>query len=167
MPLRILVIVFVAGALALFAALNWSAFTAPTTLRFGFGTVDAPLGLVMLGLIGLLAIFFLAFVVYLQTSVLLEGRRHARALQAQRELADQSETSRYSQLRQVLENALQKNEQQRERAQANVLEKLDQLDGDLRAAIEQSTNTLAAYIGEVDDFLKQKSGAQDQIKPKP
>ena len=164
MPLRTILILFAAGALALFAALNWGAFTAPTTLRFGFGTVEAPLGLIMLGLTVLLAILFLAFVIYLQTTVLLDARRHARELQAQRERADQSEMSRYSQLRQFLEDEIQKNRQQGEQGRVNIVARLDQLERELRAAIEQSANTLAAYVGEVDDLLKRKLGEKNQTK---
>lgn len=167
MPLRTILILFAVVALALFAALNWSAFTSPTTLRFGFGTVEAPLGLIMLGVTVFLVVLFLAFVIYLQTTVLLEERRHTRELQAQRGLADQSEMSRYTELRQFVETELEKDRQRQQRAQAEVLEKLDQLESDLRAAIEQSANTLAAYSGELDDFLKQKFGEPDQIKPKP
>jgi septal ring factor EnvC (AmiA/AmiB activator) len=167
MPLRTILILFAAGAIALFAALNWSAFTAPTTLHFGFGTVDAPLGLIMLGLTVLLAFLFLIFVIYLQATVLLEGRRHTRELQAQRELAEQAETSRYSQLRQFLETELQKHMQQSAQERADVLARLDQLERELRTTIEQSANTLAACVGEIDDLLQRKVGAQDQIKPKP
>ncbi len=167
MPLRSVVILFAVGALASFAALNWSAFTASTTLRFGFGTVEAPLGLVMLGVTVFLTVVFLAFVIYLQASVLFAERRHTRELQAQRGLADQSEMSRYTDLRQFVEAELEKDRQRQERAQAEVLEKLDRLESDLRAAIEQSANTLAAYSGELDDFLKRKLGPPDQIKAKP
>jgi uncharacterized integral membrane protein len=159
-------ILFAGCIVALFAALNWSAFTAPTTLRFGFGTVDAPLGLIMLGFTVLLALLFLGFIIYLQTGVLLEGRRHTRELQSHRELAEQAETSRYSQLRQFLETELQKHVQQSAEQRADVLARLDQVERELRTAIEQSTNTLAAYVGEVDDLLQRKVGAQDQIKPK-
>ncbi len=106
MPLRTILILVVLGAIALFAALNWEAFAAPTTLRLGFGTVEAPLGLIMLGLIALLAFLFLVFVTYLQTSVLIEGRRHARELEAQRELAERSEASRYTELRQLFQTEL-------------------------------------------------------------
>jgi uncharacterized integral membrane protein len=164
MPLRTILILVAAGALALFAALNWGAFTAPTTLRFGFGTVDAPLGLIMLGLTVLLAILFLAFVIYLQTTVLLDARRHARELQAQRERADQSELSRYSQLRQFLEDELQKDRQQGQQERANMVARLEQLERELRAAIEQSANTLAAYMGEVDDLLKRMLGEKKPTK---
>ena len=164
MPLRTILILVVLGGLAIFAALNWSAFTAPTTLWLGVGTVEVPLGLIMLGVTGLLAFLFLVFVTYLQTTVLIEGRRHARELQAQRELAEQSEASRYSQLRQFIEVELQKLGAQGERRWAETQARLDQRDRELRVSIEQSANTLAAYIGEVEDFLRQKLGAVDRDK---
>ena len=165
MRLRSILLLVVVGVIALFAALNWEAFTAPTTLRLGFGTAEVPLGLVMLGVTVLLTLLFLVFVTYLQASVLIEGRRHARELEAQRELAEQSEASRYSQLRQFFEAELQRLSDQDQQRQAEILAKLEQLDRDLRVTIEQSGNTVAAYIGEVEDLLQTKLGGQDRIKP--
>ena len=92
MPLRTIVLLIVLAAVALFAALNWGAFRAPATLSLGVAEVQAPLGLIMLGLIALLAALFLGYVVYLQSTVLLEARRHARELQAQHELRAYLET---------------------------------------------------------------------------
>jgi len=106
MPLRTVLLLIVLAAIALFAALNWSAFLAPTTLSLGFAQVQAPLGLIMLGLIALLTALFLGYLVYLQTTVLLESRRHAKELQAQRELADQAEASRFTELRAYLDARL-------------------------------------------------------------
>jgi len=165
MRLRSILLLVVVGVIALFAALNWEAFTASTTLRLGFGTAEMPLGLVMLGVTVLLTLLFLVFVTYLQASVLIEGRRHARELGAQRELAEQSEASRYSQLRQFFEAELQRLSDQGQQRQAEILAKLEQLDRDLRVTIEQSGNTVAAYIGEVEDLLQTKLSGQDRIKP--
>ena len=106
MPLRTVVILVVLAAVALFAALNWSAFLAPATLSLGFAQVQAPLGLIMLGLLGVVTALFLMYLVYLQTSVLLDARRHAKELQAQRELADQAEVSRFTELRAYLDTRL-------------------------------------------------------------
>jgi hypothetical protein len=92
MPLRTVVLLIVLAAVALFAALNWSALVAPTPLSLGVAQVQAPLGLIMLGLIALLAALFLGYLVYLQSAVLLEARRHARELQAQQELRAYLET---------------------------------------------------------------------------
>ena len=99
MPLRTVVLIVVFVLVALFAALNWRAFLAPTTLSLGVAEVQAPLGLIMLALMAIMAALFLAYLVYLQSSVLLESRRHAKELQAQRELADQAEASRFTELR--------------------------------------------------------------------
>ena len=44
MYLRTLLILIVLGAVAIFAAINWKAFMAPTTLSVVFTTVEAPLG---------------------------------------------------------------------------------------------------------------------------
>lgn len=165
MPLRTILILVLLGAIAIFAGLNWGAFTAPTTLRLGFATVEAPLGLIMLGMTVLLAFLFLIFVTYLQTTVLLESRRHARELQAQRDVAEQAEASRYSRLREFLEAELQKIRYRSELAETGVIARLDQLDRELRALIEQSGNTLAAYIGELEDRLQREIGGKDRTTP--
>jgi uncharacterized integral membrane protein len=158
MYLRTLLLLIVLGAIAAFAAVNWGAFTAPTTLSLVFSTVQAPLGLIMLGLAAILTALFLVFLVYLQTSVILEGWRYARELRAQRELAEQAETSRFTELRGFLEAELPKLAGQAEELKAGMQTHLDQLDQSLRAAIEQAGNTLAAYIGEIEDRLERGMG---------
>ena len=165
MPLRTILVLLVVVGIAVFAMLNWEEFTRPTTLRLGLGTVEAPLGLIMLGLTVLLLVLFLIFVTYLQTSVLLESRRHTRELQTQRQLAEQAEVSRYSQLRQYLEAELLKIAAQQEQGHTRMSTRLDQLDRDLRQVIEQTGNTLAAYIGELEDRLQRELSQLDQSKP--
>ncbi|OGB23616.1 MAG: Signal transduction histidine kinase [Burkholderiales bacterium RIFCSPLOWO2_02_FULL_57_36] len=160
MPIRTVLLLIVAGAIAVFAALNWSAFMAPTTLSLGVTDIQAPLGLVMLGLIVLLTMLFLVFVVYLQTSVLLEARRHAKELQVNRELADQAEASRFTDLRGYLEAELQRVAERDTETRTAVLGRLDEVDGNLRGMIEQSGNTLAAYIGELEDRLDRSMQGQ-------
>ena len=106
MPLRTVVLLIVLALVAVFAVLNWSAFMAPTTLSLGIAQVQAPLGLIMLALMAILTALFLTYLVYVQTTVLLESRRHAKELQAQRVLADQAEASRFTELRTYLETRL-------------------------------------------------------------
>ena len=106
MPLRTVLLIVVLGLVALFAALNWTAFVAPTTLSFGVAEVQAPLGLILLGLLVILTAAFLIYLVYLQTTVILEWRRHQKALEAQRSLADQAEASRFTELRAHLDTRL-------------------------------------------------------------
>ncbi len=151
MYLRTILIIFVLAVLVVFAAINWSAFVAPTTLSVGFTTMEAPLGLILLGIAASLTLLFLVYVVYLQSSTLLESRRYGRELQAQREIADQAEASRFTQLQSFMEAELRKLTSQTEEAKTGVLTRLDQLDRDLRSTVEQSANSLAAYLGEIDD----------------
>ena len=157
MYLRTLLILFVLGTLILFAAINWTAFVTPFKLSVVFTTVEAPLGLVLLGIVGLLTLMFLIYLVFLQSSSLLESRRQARELQNQREIAEQTEASRFSQLRSYLEAELQALARQNDNEQAALLAKLDALERGLRSTVEQSVNSLAAYLGEIDDKLEKAS----------
>jgi len=163
MYLRTLFLVLALGALALFTAANWSAFIAPATLSVIFATIEAPLGLVLLSVVVLLTALFLIYVVYLQSSVLFETRRHARELHAQRELAEHAEISRLHDLRSSLEAQLQTLGKQTEQAKTELSARLDQIEGDLRQSIEQCQNSLAASIAEIDDRLEH-SAAESQSR---
>lgn len=164
MYLRTLLIVLALGALALFTAVNWSAFTAPTTLSLIFASVEAPLGLVLLGIVVLLAALFLIYVAYLQSSVLLETRRHARELHSQRELAEHAEISRIHDLRSFLESQLQTLGKQTEQSKAELSALMNQLESELRQSIEQCQNSLAASMAELDDRLEHGAGESQTRK---
>ena len=71
MGIRTGVLLFVVLVIAALAALNWGTLATPTLMSLGFMQVTAPLGMIMLGLTVLLGILFVAYVVYLQGSVLL------------------------------------------------------------------------------------------------
>jgi hypothetical protein len=119
----------------------------------------------LLIVVGLLTLLFLLYVVYLQSSILVENRRNARELQAQRELADQAEASRFSQLRSFLERELGRLGEKIEESKVGVLAKVEAVERDLRLVVEQSGNTLAAYIGEIEDRLEQTSGGRSSKDP--
>jgi hypothetical protein len=156
MKLHTLLLLVILAAIAAFAALNWSVFITPTDLSLGFTAVQMPLGLVMLGLLFFLAALFLVYVVYLQGSALLETRRHSRELLANRELADRAEASRFTELRAFLEEELMKQINLNAESKSSILARVDQLEHDLRSFMEQSGNTLAAYIGELEDRLEKR-----------
>jgi hypothetical protein len=159
MKIRTLFLVVVVAAIAAFVALNWSSFLMPTTLSLGVRVVEAPLGLVMLGLLVFLTALFLVFVVYLQTSFLLEARRNAKELQANRELAEQAEASRFTELRTFLEGEMKRGADLSVQSKTDVLARLDQLEKDIRSAIEQTSNILSAYIDEFEDRLERTGAA--------
>jgi uncharacterized integral membrane protein len=154
MKLSTLFLLLILTIIAIFAAINWTVFITPTELSLGFTTILIPLGLAMLGLLVLLTVSFLGFIVYLQTSALLETRRHSRELQTSRELADKAEESRFNELRSYIETELLKLTNQHTQSNPDVMTKIEQLEYNLRTSIEQSGNTLAAYIGELEDRLE-------------
>ncbi len=154
MHARTLIVLFVLGVIAVFAAANWSTFVSPTTLSLLFATIQAPLGLVMLGFTALLTALFLLFIAYLQASLFMDTRRHMRELQAQRALADQAEASRLAELRSYLDAELPKLSKEIAGSRIAVEAHIDRLDLDLRSVIEQAGNTLAAYIGQLEDRLE-------------
>ena len=160
MYLRTLLIVVVLGIVAAFTFLNWSAFLAPTTLSAGFTTFEAPLGLILLGVTGILTLLFLIFLVYWQTSAIMESRRFARDLQTQREIADNAEASRFNQLRSFLEVELRQLATGNTESKTAILLRVDELERDLRSAIEQSANTLAASIAEFEDRFERSTGGK-------
>jgi uncharacterized protein (DUF58 family) len=158
MRIRTIVLIVAIVLMAGFAALNLDEFSRSTMLSLGFTTVQAPLGLIMLVLLAAVLLVFLATTLYIQSAHLIEVRRTARELNAQRELADKAEASRFTELRHYLE-AQALSAQQREDASATVLaDRLAQAQQALFTKIEQSGNTLAAYIGELEDHLEIRDG---------
>lgn len=156
MNIKTFVLLFVLAGVSLFAAINWNTFMTPTNLWLLFTSINAPLGLIMLGVTALITALFLFFVAYLQVSMLSETRRFEKEIQAQRKLAEQAETSRINELHQFLEAELLKLEQRTATAESTLKTRIDQLDHDLRSFVEQAGNTLAAYIGELEDRLEKK-----------
>jgi energy-coupling factor transporter transmembrane protein EcfT len=153
----------VLALIVVFAAVNWSVIMAPTTVSLIVADIQAPLGLLLLGITVMITALFLIFVVYLQTNVLLDARRHSRELQAQRELADKAEASRFTDLRGYLDLELRKLGEQIAESRLGVIGRVDLAQQDLRTTIEQSGNTLAAYIGELEDRLERGTDNRSQF----
>ena len=139
--------------MSIFALLNWSAFTAPTTLSMGFTEVQAPLGLIMLVVTAVVSALFLLYIILMQAAVIMETRRTTKELNAQRELADKAEASRFSELRSFLDGELRKLEAQGAAGTREIGARVDALQQQLQARLDESTRTLSAYVGEVDDKL--------------
>ncbi|OGA56764.1 MAG: Signal transduction histidine kinase [Burkholderiales bacterium RIFCSPHIGHO2_01_FULL_64_960] len=147
MHLRSIVLWVTVLAIAALAALNWPTLAARSLVSLGIAVFEAPLGLIMLGLTGLLGIFFIVYVLSLQGSVLMETRRHTKEMQVQRELADKAEASRFTELRAFLDA-------QHQQAHATVLARLDELEAHLAARATESDNSTAAYVGQLEHQLR-------------
>ncbi len=151
MGLRTGVLLVVVLLIAALAALNWGILVEPTVMSLGLMQVTAPFGLIMLGLTTLLAVLFLTYVFYLQSTVLIDTRRHTKEMQAQRELADKAEASRFTELRSFLETQEQARVVQRNQQQNALLARVEQLEAALRQRADQSDHTTAAHVGQLED----------------
>jgi uncharacterized integral membrane protein len=156
MRIRVLPVLLIVLLTGVFALINWSAFTTPTTLNLGVTTVTAPLGMVMLGIVALLAVMYIVSVVALQSIALLEGRRLTRDLEAQRELADKAEASRFTELRDFMNAELQRQRQLHDELRAAMFARMDQMEQRSRTVMEETANSLSAYIGQMEDRLEHR-----------
>lgn len=160
MKIRTLLLIVGILVLAGFTALNLDEFLRPTTLNLAFSQVQAPLGLVLLGVVALVLVFFLITLVILQTTHLMEVRRATKDATEQRQLADKAEQSRFVELGQRLDQHMKDSATREAELAAKTLARLEQVEAKLITSMEQTANGLAAAIGEVDDRL-------DRIQAKP
>ena len=156
MRVRTIALVFAIVVIAAFVALNVDEFTRVSALSLGYTTVQASLGLVMLALLVAAAVIFLGAMIYMQSSNLLETRTYARELNTQRELADKAEASRFTELRHYLEvqtAAQQRREQATEQVWSERFAAQNKL---LLGRLEQSDNSVAAYMGQLEDRIERR-----------
>ena len=146
MNFRSLLLTLTAAAIAAIAVLNWNTLATSVPVSLGVVTVDAPLGIVMLALTALLAAFALAYVLWLQGSVLIETRRHGKEMQVQRELADKAEASRFTEMKAFLQT-------QSQQTHAALMERIETLESRLLARANESDNSTAAYWGQLENQL--------------
>lgn len=150
MRARLIVLIVAILVVAGFGALNWSEFVRPTPLSFGVFVMEAPLGLILLSVLGVTLLAFIISSAHTQTVNLLDNRQHAKELQAQRDLADKAEGSRFTELRTHLD-AQMREIHQRETIAATELEKaVAQGQRELRSQLEQLNRTLATRLGEIE-----------------
>ena len=129
----ILVVLTLIGA---FALVNWNALATPVPVSLLVGTVDMPLGIILLSALVLVVLLLGLYVLLLRTAMYTESRRMAQELAAQRELADKAEASRFTELS----------------------AHLDQQVAGLRQAMTEVANGVSADIGQMDDKLDRVLG---------
>ena len=139
--------------LAAFAALNWAAIVAPSTLSLGFTEVSVPLGMVMLIFTAAISGSFVVYIVLLQAGVIVEARRLTKEVKEQRELADTAEASRFTELRSLLEGEMRKIEAQSAASKRESEARIEQSARGMQDKFAESTATLSAYLGEIEDKL--------------
>ena len=106
MKARTLIFLSILLLVLLIAAINWTVFTTPVPLNLLFTTVDIPIGLSMLMVIGVLSFLYLFFVWKTQTSAFFESRRKNTEVEKARKLATNEEESRVSMLKKLVEEEM-------------------------------------------------------------
>lgn len=149
----IVFVVLIAG----FVALNVDEFSKINTVNLGMTTLQVPLGLVMLLLLGLVTVMFLANILYIQSRNMLETRTLTRELSTQRDLADKAEASRFTELRSFLEAQAQQAQQREAAISQEQGERLHAQEQVLLTRIEQLDKTMSAYLGEFEDRMMHAS----------
>ena len=121
--------------------LNWALISQNTPLNFGVAQVDAPLGLVLVGMIITLSALFLLYIVYMQANMLLENRRRDKEMAEQRALADTAEASRFTDLRQYLQDEINNIARAREDHKLQIMARLDRMESGLSKEIASCVST--------------------------
>ncbi len=167
MRARMIFLVLVILAVAGFAAQNWAEINRPSTLNFGIMQAEAPMGLILLTLLGLTLLVFLATAATMRSRNLAETRQHVKAYNAQRELAERAEASRFTDLRQLLDGHLQA-ERQRENVVHTELERtMAQHQRELRNQLEQMYHLLTSRLSELERRIDARPGRVERVETVP
>ena len=143
---------------AAFAALNWGEMVNPTDLSFGLFVTKAPLGLILLGLLALTLVLFLLSTAAMRTQSLMESRQHHKTLEAQRELADKAEASRFVDLRQHMDTQLRELRERDAISSAESEKSRMEAQREIRNQLEQMNRSLSARLNEIESRLDGRTG---------
>jgi hypothetical protein len=153
MRARVILLVLAIALVAGFAALNWAEFSRSTQLSFGILITEAPLGIVMLTLLGIALLWLLVSSAVDRTHHLVESRRYAKNLDAQRELADKAEASRFTELRQHIDTHLRELKQRDSIAATEFEKAMLTANRELRTHLEQFQRAMLARMGELENRI--------------
>jgi hypothetical protein len=156
MRFRTLLLIALMLLIAGFVALNFDAFMQMTSLNLGLAEIQAPLGLVMLGMVAVLFGFFLIALMYFQASHAVELRRVTKEATEQRHLADKAEASRFTELRGFLKAEMQKTAERDAELTDKLAQKMDEVRTSLVVTIENTGNGLNANLGQIEDRLERQ-----------
>ncbi|MEA2030757.1 MAG: hypothetical protein U9N55_04075 [candidate division Zixibacteria bacterium] len=154
MKILISVIVVVLILTGVFVAVNWNVLTTQTLLSFVFFNVQAPMGIILLGIALGLVVLTVIYAMLLRTSGLIESRQLNRQLQEQRELAEKAETSRFTDLHKLIEQEFTLVHKTIKETNTTVIAHNETFEQYLTKHTQEMTNTILANIGYIDDELK-------------
>ncbi|MBR2960062.1 MAG: DUF1049 domain-containing protein [Burkholderiaceae bacterium] len=120
-----------------------------------FEEVQAPLGLILLLVLGFLVVLCLLYAFLQQASLALEMRRAHKELEEARQLAQRAERSRFVELNNELQKVVKDLQEQSVTRHNAVLARLETLEERMRVNMHDTINSVSASVGEVEDRLSQ------------
>ena len=109
MTLRSVVLAILSLLALIFLILNWQGITASVPVNLIVEEIQAPLGLILLVILGGLWLFGIAWALMQQASTLVEIRKAYKEANANKSLADHAEQSRLEQTKESLRQEMVKN----------------------------------------------------------
>lgn len=86
-----------------FAALNWQNMLTTAPINLVLVKIDAPLGIVLLLVVAFMLLLFFTLIAYLEAQARSERKRLGDDIERWRKLAEEAETSRITELREIIE----------------------------------------------------------------
>lgn len=150
---------------ALFAWLNIGAIMQPTDVNLGFTSITAPLGMILLAILGTLMILFLVYISTMQGKMFMESRNLHKELEAQRKLADSAEASRMAELKQSLVDEMAAAKKRSDDDKFQIMGRVDRLEDGLRQTFDGSdTQGLRDFVAEeIEKIAKRDSDDKFQL----
>lgn len=168
MTLRSVVLAILSLLALIFLILNWNGIMAPVPVNLIVNEVQAPLGLILLMILGGLWLFGIAWALMQQASTLVEIRRAYKEANANKSLADHAEMSRLEQTKESLRQEMTKN---REELLAGIKEAVavpaaSAQDAQKRLeAVEKALEKLTLRVEQIAD--KAQIGPAPELPPEP
>ena len=100
---RSVILLVLTVLLVAFAGLNWDNLLTATPISFLFGSIEAPLGIVLLLVVAFMTLLFFGFLAFLEAQARSERKSLQQEIDRWRELADKAEASRIEELKGIIE----------------------------------------------------------------
>lgn len=139
----------------IFLVVNWQGIVTDVPVNLLFEEVQAPLGLILLLVLGFLVVLCLLYAFLQQASLALEMRRAHKELEEARQLAQRAERSRFVELNNELQKVVKDLQEQSVTRHNAVLARLETLEERMRVNMHDTINSVSASVGEVEDRLSQ------------
>lgn len=135
MTLRSVFLLLLSVFAAIFLVLNWSGIMQPVPVNLLFTQSEAPLGLILLAIFGVLWAISMVWSLAQQAATLVEIRKAYKEAKQSRSLADTAEQSRFEQTKSVLHDDI------------------DKVRTEVRACLEESVQQINASVHKQDEKL--------------